>query len=127
MVECEAIHRPRRLPCHGDAGDTRTTWTDGTGGARGPGTAEARRTRGISAAYGMSKERHLDHRGANLRTIHPITVPCGLAIPIAQTRPTSRTSIRRGRARACATPSHLQLSRPAQPPTGSGVVSRAPT
>src|SRR5690349_6040099 len=103
MVECEAIHRPRSLPCLGDAGDTRITWTDGTGGATRPGTAETRRRRGISAAHGMSKERHLDHLGANHHAIRPITLPPGLAILIAQTgptAPTSRTSIRRGKARA---------------------------
>src|SRR5262245_23729152 len=124
MVECEAIHRPRSLPCHGDTGDTRTTWTDGTDGATRPGMAEARRTHGISAAHAMSKERHQGHRGANHHTIHPMTILGGPAIPTAQTAPTaptSRTSTRRGKARACATPSHHRLNRPVQPPACSGV------
>src|SRR5690348_6083169 len=130
MVECEAIHRPRSLPCHGDAGDTRTTWTDGMDGAIQPGTAEARRTHGTmretSAARGMSREDHLDHREANHRAIRPITIPAGLVTPIAQTLPTSRTSTHHGKAKACAIPFHLRLNRPDRLPNGSGAASKAP-
>src|SRR6516225_5900353 len=101
MVECEAIHRARSLPRLGDAGKTRATWTDGTGGATWPGMAAARRTHGTSATRGTSEDHHTGRRLGRRRAIHRGTIPRRQVTLTVHMEPTSRTSIRHGKARAC--------------------------